>query len=351
MSKAKTWFRAKAQANGAQEIVIYDEVGLWGVDATAFYAALREGRSNTKEVVLHINSPGGSVADGTAIYNMLKADPRPVTVIVDGVAASIASVVAMAGDTIQMPGNTFMMIHDPGVIMAGNFADFRHAADTLDKMGEAMALTYAERTGLDLEEIRAMMLAETWMGAAEAVSLGFADEVMGVVKAAVKFDLSNFTAAPAGVGLPRGKSAPQGPSKEDSMTDKATETPEEMEARIRKEVTDKLMAESEAAAKAAAMKAREDAQAELQETVKAISALCAKAGCPDKAAGFIAEGKSIDEVKDALIEAMGLAGDGGSAAAPEVNGRQPGNAPGGAVAEVDTVAIYAKRNATPVRRA
>src|SRR5690606_16890660 len=125
----------------------------------------------------YINSPGGDVFAGQAILSMLKRHSARKVVYVDGLAASAASIVAMAGDTIRMPRNAMMMIHNAWTITAGNANDLREVADALDRVSETMIAAYAEKTGLDRDEIKALLDAETWMTAEEAVEKGFANEI------------------------------------------------------------------------------------------------------------------------------------------------------------------------------
>ena len=145
-AKARSWFEAKATSNGDKtiaEIMIYDEIGLWGITAKDFADALK-GLGKVDEIVLSINSPGGSVFDGVSIYNMLKRGRASVTARIDGVAASIASVIAMAADRIIMPSNAFMMVHDPSGVVMGNSKDMRALADALDKVRDSMAGFYSK---------------------------------------------------------------------------------------------------------------------------------------------------------------------------------------------------------------
>jgi ATP-dependent protease ClpP protease subunit len=126
-------------------------------------------------IELHINSPGGSVFDGQAIYSMLKNHKARVDVHIDGLAASIASVIAMAGDTITIPRNALMMIHDPSGFAMGTAEDMRKVATALDKVKGGIIAAYQDRTGKDEAELAELMSAETWMTGDEAVAMGFAD--------------------------------------------------------------------------------------------------------------------------------------------------------------------------------
>lgn len=195
-------------AQGEATIEIYDEIGYWGITARQFMSDLRA-LGSVERLTVAINSPGGDVFDGIAIHNALRNHSAEITVRVDGIAASIASVIAMAGDRIVMPSNAMMMIHDPWAIAMGNSKDFLATAEALDKMAEAMVASYAGKTGMDPDEIRNKMRAETWMTAAEAAALGFADEVGAELEAAARFDLSRFSNAPSALLPPAAQPAPE----------------------------------------------------------------------------------------------------------------------------------------------
>jgi ATP-dependent Clp endopeptidase proteolytic subunit ClpP len=185
------WYEMKALANGATEIYIYDEIGYWGVTAKDFAGDLKEIKPNGS-IYLRLNCPGGSVTDGIAIYNLLKSHSATINVIVDGLAASMASVIAMAGDTITMPENALMMIHNPWGGASGESKDLRKTAEILDKMKAAMTSAYATKTGKTPEEISDLMDAETWMTGSEALEMGFATQTSDEVLLAASFDISKL---------------------------------------------------------------------------------------------------------------------------------------------------------------
>lgn len=174
------------------EIHIYEQIGesFWGggISARRFLRDLKD-LGPVTSITVRINSPGGNVFDGNAIYNLLKAHKATIHVIIDGVAASIASVIAMAGDTIEMPENAYMMIHNPSNMLYGTAEDMRKMADDLDKIKEGLVATYVARTGMKAEEISRLMNEETWMTAEDAMEMGFADKVNPPVKAAANFAL------------------------------------------------------------------------------------------------------------------------------------------------------------------
>lgn len=161
------------------QIYIYEEIGQgWfgGITAKSFSETLKE-LGNVNALDIYINSPGGSVFDGIAIYNQIKRFTGEKVIHIDGIAASIASVIAMAGDKIKIASNGMFMIHDPWTMAAGTADDMRKMADSLDKVRETILTTYAAKTGRSLKEIGDWMTAETWMDAKESVEYGFATEI------------------------------------------------------------------------------------------------------------------------------------------------------------------------------
>ena len=191
------WFKIcnTAEDPTEAEVLIYDEIGMFGVNAKQFVDELKA--SGAKKLHLRVNSPGGDVFEGISIYNYLRTFKGGVRVTVDGLAASIASVVAMAGKTICMADNAMMMIHNPWGIVVGNSKDARDLADILDKLRDQIVKAYA-RTGQAADDIKAWMDEETWLDATEAVELGFADEIDSAVAAQnfACFNLAKFKHAP-----------------------------------------------------------------------------------------------------------------------------------------------------------
>lgn len=171
---AGDWYRIANAADRA-EVWIYDAIGEWGITADEFVRDLRT--VTAKTIDLHINSPGGLVFDGVAIYSALKNHAATVDVFVDGIAASAASFVAMAGDTVVVEKPAKLMIHDAGGLVLGNAADMRQMADLLDELSDTIAGIYADRAGGAVAKWRDAMRAETWYSAAEAVKAGLADRV------------------------------------------------------------------------------------------------------------------------------------------------------------------------------
>lgn len=181
--EARSWYRISNAADPDEaEVMIYDEIGGWfGSTADDLIAELKQ--ITAPRMRVRINSPGGSVFEGIAIANALRAHPASVTVQVDAVAASIASVIAMAGDRIEMAPNSMMMIHDASGLAWGNAADMEEMAELLDLISDNIADAYAQRAGGTREQWRERMRAETWYLPEDAVDQGLADEAVQAPKA------------------------------------------------------------------------------------------------------------------------------------------------------------------------
>lgn len=207
---AKFW-NFKAKENNA-ELMLYGEISdtsWWGDEVTpkAFKAEL-DALGDIEQIDIYINSGGGDVFAGEAIYNMLRRHNARKIVHIDGLAASIASIIAMAGDEIVMPENAMLMIHEAWTITGGNKRDLRGMADTLERLDGALCGIYVARTGKAEDEIMQMMESETWMTAHEAVDAGFADTLESNKKIAAsvegkmltmngqRFNMSRYANAP-----------------------------------------------------------------------------------------------------------------------------------------------------------
>lgn len=212
MSQSKFWNMVKNSAKNSGEITIYgyiSEYDWWEEDVTPqqFNEDLAS-LGDVDELAIRINSGGGSVTAGVAIHSMLKRHKAKVTVYIDGWAASIASIIAMAGDRIVMGKGSMMMIHNPSSGAWGEAKDLRKQADVLDQVRESLLDVYESRTGKSRDEITDLLDAETWFTASQAVENGFADEVeesLPVVASmrngqaffnGVGFDFSKFKNAP-----------------------------------------------------------------------------------------------------------------------------------------------------------
>lgn len=183
------------QSEGEAEILLYDEIGFFGISANEFVSSLKDIEAET--IHLRINSPGGSVFDGTAIYNALKDHPAKIITHVDALAASMASIIALAGDEVLMAENAFFMIHDPWTLTIGNATQLRKDADLLDKITTSTIKTaYQAKTGKSEAEIAAWMTDETWFTAEEALANGFIDRIEKKTGVKAAFDLSVFSKTP-----------------------------------------------------------------------------------------------------------------------------------------------------------
>jgi len=191
----KSWYAMEAQGNLSAEVLIYDEIGMWGISAKQFAEDLKE-LGNIKHLNIRINSPGGSVTDGNAIYNIIRNHAARTTVDIDGIALSMGSVIAMAGDHITMADNGLMMIHNPWGGAMGDADEMRKTADVMDKMKKTLLSAYTKKTGLSEDVISGMMDDETWLDADEALEQGFIDEIGGEIELAASFDLSEFRNVP-----------------------------------------------------------------------------------------------------------------------------------------------------------
>jgi ATP-dependent Clp protease, protease subunit len=371
----KRWYDFRAQARGA-EIVIYDEIGAFGIPAKAFLDELKA-LGPVAELTVRINSPGGSVFDGVAIYNALKRHNASITVWVDGIAASIASMIAMAGDEVVMPENAMLVLHDPSGLVAGTASDMRAMADALNRMKSGMVAAYRDKSGRDDAEIEGLMAAETWLSAEEAVALGLADRVEQAVRMAARFDLSRFRHPPpqlaalaatqspqeddmsdAKKASPRkpgpDTSAPQATAPETSADHTAANATNQLAAVLEPEPA-RSPASTPQAPPAAAGPVEPHPQASAQvidlDAVRAderratlayvaeVHELCALGGRGDLAASFVAQATPVAQVRRGLLEARAADDEATTIRSqvrmPAVDTAQPA---------IDTAAIYAARN-------
>lgn len=176
---------AAGEGDTAAEVLVYDEIGYWGITAADFVKDLTG--VTAKKMTLRISSPGGEVFDGIAIYNAIKMHPAYVVSQIDGLAASIASLIALAGDEVQIGEHAAMMIHDASGVAIGNAADMTQMAEMLDKASNNIASAYAKKApAKSTDEWRDAMRDESWFYGQEAVDAGLADKVIGDGEAAPK---------------------------------------------------------------------------------------------------------------------------------------------------------------------
>ncbi len=194
----ETWYSIKAAGRGVAEILLYDEIGGWGISAQQFARDLKA-LGDVSLIHLRIHSPGGDVFEGMAIYNLLKSHPARVEGQVDGLAASMGSVILMASDTISIPENAMIMVHKPWGIQGGDADDMRRYAELLDKVESSLVQAYVAKTGKSEDEIKALLKEETWMTGREAVEAGFADQLIEPLAAAAQLTskrMQEFTHMP-----------------------------------------------------------------------------------------------------------------------------------------------------------
>ncbi|MEB8101048.1 head maturation protease, ClpP-related [Staphylococcus xylosus] len=197
MPTEKNYFQMKRKTDTKSEIYIYGDIvgDKWtdtDVTANDFKKQLDE-LGEVNEIDVHINSGGGSVFEGHAIYNMLKMHNAKVNIYIDALAASIASVIAMSGDTIFMHKNSFLMIHNSWVMTVGNAEDLRKTADLLEKTDSVSNSAYLDKaTNLSTEQLKQLLDDETWLTADEALEMGFVDEILGANQMAASITKEQF---------------------------------------------------------------------------------------------------------------------------------------------------------------
>lgn len=269
MPKSK-YYEIKNAAKGTAQLYLYGFIGnsVWDeINPKALIDELAE-LGNLDVIEVHINSGGGSVYGGNAIYNALKMNSAKIEVFIEGLAASMASVIAMAGDVVNMADNSLMMIHDPWTWTEGNAEELRKAADQLDKAKHSLISCYSKKTGLDDEKIANMMSEETWFTASEAIELGFADSTIESIDlaASVKgFRLDGFRNIPTSLSNLLNQSDSTGVTKEGAeMPKQKAQAPVEPTGN-----EEQLKAEMEAKSKEAA-EAALNAEASRRKEVEAI---------------------------------------------------------------------------------
>lgn len=174
----------KQTATNSVDLYIYGDIyDSWWSDETNSAVSLKDKLlelGDINVINLHINSLGGDVFEGLAMFNLLKQHKANIKVYIDGIAASIASVIAMAGDTIYMPKNSMMMVHNCWSYACGNSKEFRKLADDLDKIMESSIESYMSKINITKEELKELLDNETWLTAQECFDMGFADELLAI---------------------------------------------------------------------------------------------------------------------------------------------------------------------------
>ncbi|WP_196251647.1 head maturation protease, ClpP-related [Cupriavidus necator] len=277
---------------------MFDEIGAWGVTAKMFIDELKA-LGTVKKIDMDINSPGGSVFDALAMYNALRATGAEITVKVLGVAASAASLLAMAGDKIIMPENAFMMVHNPMNGIYGNADEMRDMADVLDKIGASLIGTYVARTGRTEDEVKALLAAETWLSAADAVAQGFADEMEPALKvAAAVYDFDRLPQNVQALFKAAADPAAAEAAAAEAAAAAAAAAPVALADQVLALATEAGLADF-AAHWALQVTAIEDVRPMIANASE-IRALCAVAKRPEDAAAFIRANTSIEKVRETL---------------------------------------------------
>lgn len=178
----ESWYTMRALSASIGELRIEGEIGAWGITAKQFAKDLKA-LGDVSQINMYVNSPGGEVFEGIAIYNMLKHHPARIDGTVGALAASMGSVILMAANTVNIPENAAIMIHKPWGIQGGDAEDMRRYAELLDQVEGSLVQAYVAKTGKTAEEIHALLDAETWMFGSEAVEAGFADKILEPLKA------------------------------------------------------------------------------------------------------------------------------------------------------------------------
>ena len=319
---SRNWYAIQQTADGEAEVSIYDEIGFGGVTAKSFLAELK--KLSGQRVHLRINSVGGSVVEGAAIYNALRRHKGGLVVHIDALAASMASVIAMAGDETLIADNALVMIHNPWGMTMGDADELRKEADILDKLKNTLVNAYVRKTGMEAEQVAQMMDDETWLDATEAVALGFADAIEDGIEAAAsitpesaraRFDtFSNSMARKTTKNLKAEEAAPAEvvaePVVEQPVTDAAVDTSSEdnMNAELQAKV-DALQADLAAKAEADTVRAQADeVTAKELETLKGeVERLTAESASKDEEiTALLAASKSAGEQAAAIVASVGL---------------------------------------------
>lgn len=307
----KHWYTIKNAAgadNKPAEVSIQDEIGFWGVTAKDFERDLKGITASTINV--SINSPGGSVFDGLAIFNMLRASGKTVNTNVLGIAASIASVILQAtanGGKRTMPSNAMVMVHQPWTVAIGNADEMRDTAEVLDKITGSLVGIYVKASGQTEEDVRGWLAKDTLLSADEALEAGLVDEITDAMEVSASFDLDSLPKsareAYAAAMKPKAKT-PEPEPKNDPAPEPVAAIEWVDTAVIEREA--KAADLDEFAAHFALnpnVTSEEALKAEIKKAGQ-IKGLCALVKKPDMAASLIREGKSVADARAALTEAL-----------------------------------------------
>jgi ATP-dependent Clp endopeptidase proteolytic subunit ClpP len=186
----KEWYKIKNKSSEVADVYLFNDIGTFGITAQNFIDEIKEYEDT--ELNIHINSLGGEVFEGMAIYSIIQRRKAKTTVYIEGIAASIASVIALAADEVIMSENSLLMIHNAWGGTQGEAKDMRKQAEILDKITNEIAEVYVKKSGISYNEVVRMMDEETWLTAEEAVALGLVDSISEPIKVAAKYDVSKY---------------------------------------------------------------------------------------------------------------------------------------------------------------
>jgi len=184
------WYNIQNKAGKPADVYIFDEIGTYGITAQEFITDIKDLKDTP--INLRINSLGGDVFDGMAMYNVIKRREAKTTVYIEGIAASIATIISLGADEVVMAENSLFMIHNAWGGTMGEAKDMRKTAETLEKITGELTDIYRKKTGLSYDALAEMMDEETWLNANEALEMGFIDTISDSIKVAAKYDVSKF---------------------------------------------------------------------------------------------------------------------------------------------------------------
>lgn len=320
---AKKWYSIKAKGAGQKKVAqvrIYDEIGPWGKTAKQFCEELDAAVVGASKIVVPINSLGGDVFAANAIFNELMRHELPLETRVDGVAASAASLIFMAGDERIMPENATLMVHNAWTIAAGTADELRDTAEMMDKVREGIVSAY-RRSGQSEESVVEMMDATTWMTALDAQALGFCtaieEPVRLVASANIEDALDRMRDVPAALRTqllaaanddPDPSPEPE-PEPEPELTPPASQDGATLAAKIYAQSRERGIPQlAEAVLLSGGLGGTDAATARL-EAAEQIAVLCASVKLQDKAAEFVAAGLSVEQVRARLFDHVVSAAD------------------------------------------
>ena len=235
------WYKAQ-KINNQVEVDLFDEIGGWGIYAKELKDELSNMIGNpTEEVLVNINSPGGSVFEGIEIYNYLKGLPNKVTVKINSLAASIATVIALGADELEISESAFFMIHNPWTMAGGEAEDLRKQADVLDQIRDVIVNIYKKKSNLSEDKLVELMNEETWLTGSQALEYGFADsliEGMAVAAMATTGIVNNFKNIPTSLKMAENQETVE------TVEEVALEATEQVEETV-EETTEEVVAEAE----------------------------------------------------------------------------------------------------------